>query len=195
MLFPEGRRISLTVLLVALTTVGSSFGQDVSLIRIVTSIWSSGNISIKTPCEVLWWYHSQSVTKNLTPYRFNSVFVWIHIVCDRYTLEYAHFTYFNTIGPLSLSSNFGTAFITLSHSLSYFICCHFHFFLCLSVCVFKFVLSCDKASDVYFYWPNSRLSPELWLDRVWPRLQFGLVHAMITFSLITYKKFRCRFCR
>ena len=25
-----------------------------------------------TPCEVVWWYHSRSVTKNLTPYRFNS---------------------------------------------------------------------------------------------------------------------------
>ena len=25
-----------------------------------------------TPCEVAWWYHSRSVTKNLTPYRFNS---------------------------------------------------------------------------------------------------------------------------
>ena len=24
---------------------------------------------LKTPCEVLWWYHSRSVTKNLTPYR------------------------------------------------------------------------------------------------------------------------------
>ena len=48
-----------------------------------------------------------------------SVLVWIHIVCDRYSLEYAHFTYFNTIWPLSLSSNFGTAFITLAHSLSY----------------------------------------------------------------------------
>ena len=25
-----------------------------------------------TLCEVLWWNHSRSVTKNLTPYRFNS---------------------------------------------------------------------------------------------------------------------------
>ena len=52
---------------------------------------------------------------------FTEFFVWFHIVYDRYTLEYAHFTYFNTIWPLSLSSNFGTAFITLAHSLSYMV--------------------------------------------------------------------------
>jgi hypothetical protein len=38
---------------------------------------------------------------------------------DRYTLDNAHFTCFNTIWPLSLSSNFGTAFITRPHILSY----------------------------------------------------------------------------
>ena len=27
---------------------------------------------IRTLCEVLWWNHSRSVTKNLTPHRFNS---------------------------------------------------------------------------------------------------------------------------
>ena len=50
---------------------------------------------------------------------FHWIFVWFHIVCDRYTLDNAHFTYFNTIWPLSLSSNFGTAFITRPHILSY----------------------------------------------------------------------------
>ena len=33
-----------------------------------SSFWSP----FMTPCEVVWWYHSRSVTKNLTPYRFNS---------------------------------------------------------------------------------------------------------------------------
>ena len=50
---------------------------------------------------------------------FIDFFVWFHIVCDRYTLDNAQLTYFNPIWPLSLSSNFGTAFITLPHSLSY----------------------------------------------------------------------------
>ena len=48
---------------------------------------------------------------------FIEFFVGFHIVCDRYTLDNAHFTYFNTIWPLSLSSTFGTAFITGSHSV------------------------------------------------------------------------------
>ena len=50
---------------------------------------------------------------------FIEFFVGFHIVCDRYTLDNAHFTYFNTILPLSLSSTFGTAFITGSHIVSY----------------------------------------------------------------------------
>ena len=50
---------------------------------------------------------------------FIEFFVGFHIVCDRYTLDNAHFTYFNTIWPLSLSSTFGTAFITGSHIVSY----------------------------------------------------------------------------
>ena len=50
---------------------------------------------------------------------FHWIFVWFHIVCDRYTQDNAHFTYFNTIWPLSPSSNFGTAFITSPHILSY----------------------------------------------------------------------------
>ena len=32
---------------------------------------------------------------------FIEFFAWFHIVCDRYTPEYAHFTYFNPIWPLS----------------------------------------------------------------------------------------------
>ena len=43
MLCSEGTRVSL----VASKTAGSSSGQDVSLIRIVTSIWSYGSISIE----------------------------------------------------------------------------------------------------------------------------------------------------
>ena len=50
---------------------------------------------------------------------FIDFFVGFHIVCDRYTLDNTHFTYFNNIWPLSRSSNFGTAFITLAHSSSY----------------------------------------------------------------------------
>ena len=37
-----------------------------SLKSITLSLW------LMTLCEVLWWNHSRSVTKNLTPYRFNS---------------------------------------------------------------------------------------------------------------------------
>ena len=47
MICSEGTRVSLTIFLVASTTAGSSSGQDVSLIRIVTSIWSYGSISIE----------------------------------------------------------------------------------------------------------------------------------------------------
>ena len=32
---------------------------------------------------------------------FIEFFAWFRIVCDRYTPEYAHFTYFNPILPLS----------------------------------------------------------------------------------------------
>ena len=39
---------------------------------------------------------------------FIDFFVGFHIVCDRYTLDKAHYTYFNTIVPLSLSSGFGS---------------------------------------------------------------------------------------
>ena len=34
---------------------------------------------------------------------FIEFFVWFHIVCDRYTSDYAHFTFSDTIWPLSLS--------------------------------------------------------------------------------------------
>ena len=50
---------------------------------------------------------------------FIESFVGFHIVCDRYTQDNAHFTYSNTIWPLSLSSTFGNAFITGSHIVSY----------------------------------------------------------------------------
>ena len=34
---------------------------------------------------------------------FPAFFVWFHIVCDRYTSDYANFTFSDTIWPLSLS--------------------------------------------------------------------------------------------
>ena len=37
----------------------------------------------------------------------------------QYTPEYVHFTHFNLILPLSIGSDFGTAFITIAHSLLY----------------------------------------------------------------------------
>ena len=52
---------------------------------------------------------------------FIEFFVGFHIVCDRYTLEYAHFTYFNTIWPLSLSSGFGSEVYPWPENLSYVI--------------------------------------------------------------------------
>ena len=39
---------------------------------IVENMYVCENYTDRTLCEVLWWNHSQSVTKNLTPYRFNS---------------------------------------------------------------------------------------------------------------------------
>ena len=39
---------------------------------------------------------------------FSEFFVRFHILCDRYTSDYAHFTFSDTIWPLFLSPNFGT---------------------------------------------------------------------------------------
>ena len=36
---------------------------------------------------------------------FHCFFVWFHILCDRHTSDYAHFTFSDTIWPLSLSSS------------------------------------------------------------------------------------------
>ena len=37
---------------------------------------------------------------------------------DRYTSDYAHFTFSDTIRPLSLSPNFGTQMVTLAETAS-----------------------------------------------------------------------------
>ena len=50
---------------------------------------------------------------------FHWIFVWFHIVCDRYTPEYAHFTFSDTIWPLLLSPNFRTEMNTLAETASY----------------------------------------------------------------------------
>ena len=50
---------------------------------------------------------------------FSDFFVWFHIVCDRYTSYYAHFTFSDTIWPLSLSSDFGTRSCTHTDTVSY----------------------------------------------------------------------------
>ena len=50
---------------------------------------------------------------------FIDLFVWFHIVCDRYTSDYAHFTFSDTIWPLLLSPDFGTQMITLAETASY----------------------------------------------------------------------------
>ena len=50
---------------------------------------------------------------------FSEFFVRFHIVCDRYTSDYAHFTFSDTIWPLLLSPNFGTQMITLAETASY----------------------------------------------------------------------------
>ena len=50
---------------------------------------------------------------------FIDFFVWFHIVCDRYTSDYAHFTFSDTIWPLSLSSDFGTRSCTHTDTASY----------------------------------------------------------------------------
>ena len=50
---------------------------------------------------------------------FSDFFVWFHIVCDRYTSYYAHFTFSDTIWPLSLSSDFGTRSCTHTGTASY----------------------------------------------------------------------------
>ena len=49
---------------------------------------------------------------------FIDFFVWFHIVCDRYTSDYAHFTFSDTIWPLSLSSDFGTRSCTHTDTAS-----------------------------------------------------------------------------
>ena len=49
---------------------------------------------------------------------FIEFFVGFHIVCDRYTQDNAHFTYFNTILPLSLSSGLGSEVYPWSESSS-----------------------------------------------------------------------------
>ena len=49
---------------------------------------------------------------------FSDFFVWFHIVCDRYTSYYAHFTFSDTIWPLSLSSDFGTRSCTHTDTAS-----------------------------------------------------------------------------
>ena len=50
---------------------------------------------------------------------FHWFFVCFHIVCDRYTSDYAHFTFFiHTIWPLSLSSDFGTRSCTHTDTAS-----------------------------------------------------------------------------
>ena len=46
-------------------------------------------------------------------------FARFHIVCDRYTSDYAHFTFSDTTWPLLLSSNFGTQMITLAETATY----------------------------------------------------------------------------
>ena len=50
---------------------------------------------------------------------FGDFFVWFHIVCDIYTSYYAHFTFSDTIWPLSLSSDFGTRSCTHTDTASY----------------------------------------------------------------------------
>ena len=49
---------------------------------------------------------------------FSDFFVLFHIVCDRYTSYYAHFTFSDTIWPLSLSSDFGTRSCTHTDTAS-----------------------------------------------------------------------------
>ena len=50
---------------------------------------------------------------------FHWIFAWFHIVSDKYTLDYAHFTFSDTIWPLLLSPYFGTQMITLAETASY----------------------------------------------------------------------------
>ena len=50
---------------------------------------------------------------------FIEFFVWFHIVCNRYTSDYAHFTFSDTIWPLLLPPNFGTQISTLAETVSY----------------------------------------------------------------------------
>ena len=53
-----------------------------------------------TLCEVLWWNHSRSVTKNLTPYRFNSA-GWGYTVRTLILTLFDHFHFRPTSGLLS----------------------------------------------------------------------------------------------
>ena len=46
-------------------------------------------------------------------------FVGFHIICDRFTLDNAHFTYFSTIWPLSLPSTFGSDMYPWAERSSY----------------------------------------------------------------------------
>ena len=48
-----------------------------------------------------------------------SSFAWFHIVCGRYTSDYAYFTFSDTIWPLLLSPDFGTQMITLAEIATY----------------------------------------------------------------------------
>ena len=75
---------------------------------------------------------------------FIDFFVGFHIVCDRYTLEYAHFTYFNTIWPLSLSSGFGSEVYPWPENLSYVIVFVILFFLAVNMrlCITNINVQC-----------------------------------------------------
>ena len=75
---------------------------------------------------------------------FIEFFVGFHIVCDRYTLDNAHFTYFNTIWPLSLSSGFGSEVYPWPENLSYVDANMY------KLCIYE-VCSCNDPYDENFH--------------------------------------------
>ena len=77
-------------------------------------------------------------------------FVRFHIVCDRYTSDYDHFTFTDTIWPLLLSPDFGTQMITLAETASYAKYSNFYLFSC-RLCLTKWANhKCVERTDIYW---------------------------------------------
>ena len=81
----------------------------------------SASVFISVPRCLLDHFHRESMGNhwNWAFELFQWNFCKFHIVCDRYTSDYVHFTFSDTIWPLLLQPNFGTQMITLAETALY----------------------------------------------------------------------------